>query len=231
MSGVSMGVCVKMSCHSDCGASLITRFRATVEKSAFPNVLKAQFTKDVQSIFDSAQTAQFPIENLHDIILVTGRVMTGDWATIAFHSRSQESSASFDIKAATVNASGTVWGKWSEHVNFPKRHGPTRTRAIRDGEEPALNQCIFIETHRIYERPWYEKLKPAFWIKQKKGPPADIGGIKRRLGKISRGLRSSQTAGLRQVGESAKDNDSVSVQYPTVSLAMLNDVICSKKRH
>lgn len=108
-----------------------------------------------------ADDERLPIKNLHDIVLVVGRVMTGDWATITFDSRTQENSASFDMKAATITASGKVWGKWSEHTNFPKRHGPTRQAPYSDSEEPpeeTLDQCIFITPFRISDLVWYKKL-------------------------------------------------------------------------
>ncbi len=88
--------------------------------------------------------------------------MTGDWATIAFHSRTRESSASFDIKAATITASGTVWGEWSEHASYPKRHGPTRQDFLSDDEVPpeeALDQCIFIDPFRIADLAWYKRVR------------------------------------------------------------------------
>lgn len=105
---------------------------------------------------------RFPVKELHDIVLVIGRVMTGDWATIIFRGRSQERSASFDIKAATMTASGKIWGRWSDHVSFPKRHGPTRPIPFDDDDEPPeeeFNQCIFIDTYQCFERPWYNRLK------------------------------------------------------------------------
>ncbi len=170
MSGASVGVCVNVSCSSDCGASLVTKYRAKVERSPFPDVLKEHFLKYSHSWLADAQRQRKPVKNLHDLILVTGRVMTGDWATIAFSSRTEEHGVSFNIKAVTVTASGTVWGRWSEHVNLPKRHGPSRRTPTVDGEEPPLDQCIFIETFRVYERPWYARLKAAIFLKRKDGP-------------------------------------------------------------
>ena len=158
-SGASIGAGFNFSCNSDSGASLITRFESTVEKSFYPNVIGKHFTKYRLMYFDMARALHLPINHPGDIFVVSGRVMTGDWAIIAFHNRSQEASASFNIKAMTITGSGTIWGKWSEHVNYPRRHGPTRRRALSDSEEPNRNQCIFIDTIREYERTWYEKMK------------------------------------------------------------------------
>ncbi len=110
--------------------------------------------------------------------------MTGDWATIAFHSRTQESTASFDIKAATITASGNVWGRWSEHASYPKQHGPTRQSPFSDNEEPqdeALDQCIFIDSFRIADLAWYKRI--VLSVTQKSGStmltfptPSNTGG-------------------------------------------------------
>lgn len=172
ISGASVGLCVKVSCNADRGASLFTKYRAKVERSPFPDVLKEHFIKHMYTWFSEAQKQRKPVKNLNDLILITGRVMTGDWATIAFSSRSQEHAASFNIKAVTVNASGTLWGRWSENVSLPKRHGPPRPTPIPDGEEPPSDQCIFIETFRAFDRPWYERLKTAITVKRKDGSRA-----------------------------------------------------------
>ncbi len=98
--------------------------------------------------------------------------MTGDWATIVFRSRTEESNASFDIKAATITASGKVWGKWSEHVSYPRRHGPARQHSFSDDQEPpeeTWDQCIFIDTCRIVDLAWYKRIRVA--MMQKSGPP------------------------------------------------------------
>ncbi len=111
--------------------------------------------------------------------------MTGDWATIAYHSRTEESSVSFHIKAATISASGKVWGSWSDdsdHASYSKRHGPTRQNPFSDNEEPqdeALDQCIFIDSFRIADLAWYKRIRLA--ITQKSGStmfpsPSNTGG-------------------------------------------------------
>ncbi len=153
-----------MSCKSDHGASLITRYESQIYKSLSPDLIKDHFLKHCRAYFNLAKRRHFSVKHLNDIILVTGRVMTADWATIAFHSHEKESSASFDIKAATITASGTIWGKWSEHVSFPKRHGPPRAGAMDDLHpiEPHKDQCIFIDTFRAYEIAWFKRLMALF---------------------------------------------------------------------
>ncbi len=164
------GVGVKVPCSSGCGFSLITKYRAKVERSRFPNVLKEHFLMHCHSWLADVQQQRKPVENLHDLILVTGRVMTGDWVTTGFRSRTEEHGASFNIKTDTVSAPGTVRERSSVHVNLPKRYGPSRRTPTVDGEEPPLDQCIFIETFRVYERPWYARLKAAIFLKRKDGP-------------------------------------------------------------
>jgi len=116
------------------------------------------------------QQQRKPVENLHDLILVTGRVMTGDWVTTGFRSRTEEHGASFNFTTDTASASGTVRERSSVHVNLPKRYGPSRRTPTADGEEPPLDQCIFIETFRVYERPWYTRLKAAIPLKREDVP-------------------------------------------------------------
>ncbi|KLO16199.1 hypothetical protein SCHPADRAFT_225831 [Schizopora paradoxa] len=98
--------------------------------------------------------------------------MTGDWATIIFDSRTQESNASFDMKAATITASGKVWGRWSEHSSYPKRHGPTRQIPFAAEEPPEkdLDQCIFLTPFRISDLAWYKRIVLLLSISQKSGP-------------------------------------------------------------
>ncbi|KLO14144.1 hypothetical protein SCHPADRAFT_329866 [Schizopora paradoxa] len=183
---VPLGMSVRFSCEATSGASLIKKYRATDEKAAYPNVLKRHFEECVESVFEFATRRNHPITNLHNIILVTGRVMTGDWATIAFHNRSQDMNIAFQINAPVAGASFSLWGKWSEEITFPRKIGPRRQGAtITDDEEPAFNQCIFIETYRMYTRPWYERLKSSLRISQKKGQAENTGGSKRGGGNAS----------------------------------------------
>ncbi|KLO19648.1 hypothetical protein SCHPADRAFT_52855 [Schizopora paradoxa] len=161
-SGSSAGWLFSITSESDCGASLITRYRATIDRARHYPALEQHFAAYTLSYFDVAQSRMLPVKRLNDIILVTGRVMTGDWATLAFRRESQEfegsMSFSFNSGAITLNGSASIWGKWDENVNFPKRHGPTRPQVIRDEEEPHFDQCIFIETLRGMPRSWYEKV-------------------------------------------------------------------------
>ncbi len=162
-SGASILVGFKMSCESDRGASLITRYESEIYKSLNPDLIKDHFSRHCRAYFNHAKTRYLSVKHLNDIILVTGRIMTADWATIAFHSHKKENSASFDINAATVTATGTIWGKWSQHVRFPNRHGPTRTSAAINASSPIVrlvpkDQCIFIDTFRVYEIAWFRKL-------------------------------------------------------------------------
>lgn len=167
MSGAAIGVGFNMTCESNSGASLITKYSSKVEKSMFPHVLKEHFMTNCLSLLDYALREELPINELHDIVLVTGRVMTADWATIVFNEQTQGTKVSFDIKAATLTASGSIWGKWSQHVSFPKRHGPLRIEPGAGGvveRDEERNQCIFIDTCRVSHRSWF--LKISVWLKQ-----------------------------------------------------------------
>ncbi|KLO14146.1 hypothetical protein SCHPADRAFT_851595 [Schizopora paradoxa] len=191
MTGSSAGLSFKLSCHSNSGATLIRKYRATVEKASFPIKLKHHFGKHFRTVYDFAKENGM-VENLHDIILVHGRVMTGDWATMAFSNQSEDNCASFDMKAATVTAKGTLWGKWSDDIKFPRRHGPLRKHAFPDGQEPNFNQCVFIETCRFYDLPWFHRLTATLRIAQNKGSAA-----KTDISQASRKVEStSQCAGL-----------------------------------
>ena len=153
---------LRFSCEATSGASLIKKYRATDEKTAYPNVLKTCFEECVESVFEYAKKRNRPITNVQEIILVTGRVMTGDWATIAFRNHSQDMNIAFQINAPVAGASFSLWGKWSEEITFPWKIGPRRHgQTLSDGEEPAFNQCIFIRGYKIFRRlrPFARRLK------------------------------------------------------------------------
>ncbi|KLO09364.1 hypothetical protein SCHPADRAFT_569899 [Schizopora paradoxa] len=190
MTGTSVGIGFNLTCKSNSGASLITKHSSKVEKSLFPRILKEHFVANCLSLLEYAHREELPIDTLHDIILVTGRVMTADWATIVFHEHSQGSEVIFDIKASTLTGSGSLWGKWSEHVSSPKRHGPPRPQnelSVND-VDAVRNQCIFIDACRVSQRTWFLKLVQ--WLRT----PTSSAQNKIKDGTSSRPTKSCKTS-------------------------------------
>lgn len=98
---------------------------------------------------------------LRDIVLVTGCDMTANWATATFTDRTINAVVSFQAGQAAVGAETSLWGSWQTSVGVPHRCGPQPMHPPSPGEitplplVPAFNQCIFIRTYRVHERPMF----------------------------------------------------------------------------
>lgn len=110
-----------------------------------------------------------------DVVLVTGRDLTNQWATATFVERHRDAGISFQVGdgfGSIIGGAGlTLWGSWSSNLLVPHRCGPQRVKPPGEGDtsENAIarihggpeglappsskyNQCVFIRGFRIRER-------------------------------------------------------------------------------
>jgi hypothetical protein len=71
---------------------------------------------------------------MQDIILVTGRSLTKNWAMFAYDSRS-EGEASFRVEVDSIgpSASAGVWGRWFSEQSIHTNRGPIGSTALESG--------------------------------------------------------------------------------------------------
>lgn len=104
-----------------------------------------------------------------DLILVSGRDLTGDWATVAFHEHSANAQVKFQVMASPISAGISALGQWSSSVSVPHRCGPKPTSASAvlfinaENLTTAGKQCIFVRGFKPRRRtPWpLRKLRAA----------------------------------------------------------------------
>ena len=111
--------------------------------------------------------------DLRDIVLVTGRDLTKQWATATFMEKSRDAGISFQVGdgfgSVLGNAGLAFWGSWSSNIVVPHRCGPVpveppaqeansrlRIEDAPDGSAPSIsqiyNQCVFLRGFRVRER-------------------------------------------------------------------------------
>ena len=99
--------------------------------------------------------------SVEDIILVTGRDITEDFAMIAFSHQEQHLNMSFEISASQIaSTSASAWGSWKCEFPVFKNWGPQGTKRRVRAElmptaedrilgEPQFKQCVFLRGYRL----------------------------------------------------------------------------------
>jgi hypothetical protein len=137
--------------------------------------------------------------NMEDIILVTGRSLTRDWATFSFDAPSNVE-VSIQFQAGPVSAG--VWGSWSSNHDINSNEGPSPggdsdVTPIESTPEPpaAYNQSVFIQGFRACFRVEFFRRLHMVLIKDAVGK-----GSKWSLGKPATGSRKPNAEGQNEGG-------------------------------
>lgn len=112
--------------------------------------------------------------HVRDLVLVTGRDLTKQWATATFLEKAKDAGISFQVGDGFGSLLGqaglSLWGSWSSNTLVPHRSGPvavvppeevvsSQLRIEGSNDQPVspsvsnkYNQCVFLRGFRVRER-------------------------------------------------------------------------------
>ena len=150
----------------DSGAILITRFK-TFRDDAERHRLFKNYIREHHKSWETFAHKNHHDVKAEDLILVTGRDMTEDFAMLAFSQNEAGFQVQFGAEATNV-ASGSVFLWCSRHPKMStfQNHGPQATdpaahdsaTVFERNDMPRYKQCVFLRGYRIRRRmaffPW-----------------------------------------------------------------------------
>ena len=161
----TLGTKAQFTCDRKVGAALITKHRAIELHASAKKFMEAYFIKNYHLFVQFVEDKWIECEP-HEICLVVGTHLTGDWATSVVN----VGTVNIDFTFTLANVPGaptaglTIWGEWSRSICAPGRCGPSRRSGDANVVEPDLNQCIFFRGIRGVRRTLYETLKQALKV-------------------------------------------------------------------
>lgn len=94
--------------------------------------------------------------NERDLVVVTKRFLTKDWAMSTFKRSSQKIKLSIDANAPQVSFHAGGWVKWESKTKIPHRSGPGPLEPVPAGAnaftKDKFDQCIFLTASRRFSR-------------------------------------------------------------------------------
>lgn len=164
---------------------MIIKRRAIREDTRCSKVLRDLLLKNYEAWLSFARDDLQTDISAKDILLVTGNILTNEWATATVVEKTRHCEIQFSAgfeSSPFGSASASVWGSWTSSVSLPLRFGPTSlppvvpdpytiTRNISNSSDlsdaltidhEGANQCIFVRGYRILLRPFFlPKIKAA----------------------------------------------------------------------
>ena len=199
-----------LSCSKNRGAALLTQHRSEKYCSLCPGKLREYMWENWQSWLQFAKKEGRPVQ-LQELILVRECTLTGDWANVTWDTKTKDAKVSFTAQVPGVISVGAgIWGTWEERISVPTHSGPYRKRRLHSGEEPVLDQCIFLKGIRLVEREWYKRILLKLKVR------ADDENIENEQGGSSATMRT-YTQSLRFRLESLGDTESSLVSLASSS--------------
>ncbi|TCD67233.1 hypothetical protein EIP91_000362 [Steccherinum ochraceum] len=145
------------------GAILVTKYKTYPEDAQRLGRFRDYIFENYQSWTKFAISQGHNIE-MHDLILVTGRDLTADFAVATFLRPSASSSVAFSLGAPNVGSVGvSSWGSWSLDIPLYTSWGPQSLVPGAESESqtyssvperipPPYTQCVFLRGFRVYRR-------------------------------------------------------------------------------
>ncbi|KLO18857.1 hypothetical protein SCHPADRAFT_819107 [Schizopora paradoxa] len=187
---IPAGLTIRLSCADQQGAALVIKRRAIREETRCGNAFRELILKNYHAWYTFAHdTLQADIRGAEDIFLVTGHILTNEWATATVVEKARNCEIRFnagDELSPFGGASASLWGSWTSSVSLPLRFGPTSippqltnvhntalsapaspTSSIASPISESIvdsvpNQCIFLRAFRVAARPFFlRKIKAA----------------------------------------------------------------------
>ncbi|KAH9172418.1 hypothetical protein EDB89DRAFT_899937 [Lactarius sanguifluus] len=131
---------VSFSCSKTCGAVLSLPVKAQRKDTIARGDFGKWITKNIDSWFAFAQRLGLGIEQMEDIVLVTGRHRTGSWTNIAFFENSR---VTLGVQVTGGVGANVNWQVSREHIQGAMlSEGPS-------GRDLPEDQCIFVRGFRV----------------------------------------------------------------------------------
>lgn len=115
---------MQLQCDQEQGAALYTRTHGVHQHASSKGRLKDYMLQNYNSWYKYAVGTLGRAVGLKDIVLVTGCVLTNEWATAIFQQTGREAIASFYVQASPLNVGIGAWGEWKSNASLPLRTGP-----------------------------------------------------------------------------------------------------------
>ncbi|KLO18859.1 hypothetical protein SCHPADRAFT_103211 [Schizopora paradoxa] len=123
-----VGFTIRLSCADHQGAALVIKRRAVREDTRCRKAFRDLMLRRHQAWYAFARDELQTDTTMDDILLVTGHIMTNEWATatVVEKTRNCEMRFNYGSGLGTLgDASASVWGSWTSSVSLPLRFGPT----------------------------------------------------------------------------------------------------------
>lgn len=107
---------------------MIIKRRAIREDTGCREAFRKLFLKNYGAWLSFAQEELQTDISLRDMLLVTGNILTNEWATATIVEKTRNCEITFnagDEASPFGGASASMWGSWNSSVSLPLRFGPT----------------------------------------------------------------------------------------------------------
>lgn len=129
LSGViPAGLTISLSCAEQQGAALVINRRAIREDTRCGKAFRDLILKNYEVWHSFARDDLQADISVKDIFLVTGNILTHEWATATVVEKTRNCEIQFnagDGLGPFGGASASMWGSWTSSVSLPLRFGPT----------------------------------------------------------------------------------------------------------
>ncbi|KAH9012524.1 hypothetical protein EDB84DRAFT_938760 [Lactarius hengduanensis] len=134
---------VSFTCSRKLGAVLALPVTAQREDTLAQGDFATWMTRHIDSWFTFARRLGLGIEQMQDLVLVTGRHRTRSWSNIAFYESQADAQVSFGVQVSGHLGAGVNWQVSSRQIQGAiLSHGPS-------GENLPEDQSIFVRGFRV----------------------------------------------------------------------------------